>query len=130
MELKDLCLKNQLERTFIKKEEHMNVSSPNILAALITASSMMAIPSDGIATRQMVETELLDLYGKAEDEQVLQLIGMSPSFVKTNIGFSVDFQDYSSAYVAYQAEKDTYDKIYEQISNRNKEHEINNGRSL
>lgn len=97
---------------------------------MITSASMMAIVSERNASREITTEELLDLYGKTEDKNVTDLIGMSPNFVKMNTGYSVDFQDYSKASAAYQSEKEKYDKIYEEIYIRNDTRKLENGKSF
>lgn len=130
MKPEDLSLKKQLENTFIKKEDIQNIYEPNVLAAMITSASMMAIVSEGNASKEMTTEELLDLYGKTEDKNVTDLIGMPPNFVKMNTGYSVDFQNYSEASVAYQSEKETYDRIYEKIYSRNEMRKLGNGKNI
>lgn len=115
MEMNDLRLKNGLNSMFNVKGSDIN--EPNVVAAVITAASKMARCTE-IITEDMTVEQLLDLYQKVGDAQVMSLVGMGPQYVKNNIGYAVDFNDIASAQVAYQANKKSYDELYSKISER------------
>lgn len=127
-DLQDLVLKEKVEKVFIQNQADIN--QPSVLAAMITAASQMAIQSNGLATPDMTTDELLNLYEKSDDQQVTDLIGMSSAFVKTNIGYSVEFEDASLATMAYNSIKSTYDEVYRSIAIREATRNMNTGRSL
>lgn len=115
MELEEMRLKRNLNTLFNVKNVDLN--QPNNLAAIITAASKMAIPS-GIVTEDIAIEQLLDLYKKKEDQEVNAMIGMGPQFVKSNIGYSVEFNDPAAAMVAYQTNSEMYSQLYREILNR------------
>lgn len=128
MNLEDMKLKKEVESIFVDPTKVQGEMKPNELAAMITAASSMSVLSQGIATPEMTTTELLDLYGKKEDPQVTSLIGMSPTFVNSTIGYSVDFRDMSHAMANYDNAK--YDPLYTSISNRHMSHEMESGKHI
>lgn len=105
-------LKFLVEKQFIKKE--CDMSAENVIAALITASSKMARLSEIVSEEETIRT-LLDAYEVGDNETVMNLIGMSPQYVKPAIGYSVNFNDYGSAMSAYQADKKGYDDVYKAV---------------
>lgn len=117
----DEIIINKVENLFVKKE--LNEKNSAVIAAIITAASEMAKCSDIIDSETMV-TQLLDLYKKNENEEVKSLIGMAPEYVNNNIGYSVDFRDFSSAKVNYDIEKAKYDEVYTEIGARAKTEEV------
>lgn len=94
--LKDNQLKKNLETLFVDPRKIQGPLKQNELAAMITAATEMSTVSHGISSPETTMTELLDLYGKKEDPEVTNLIGMNPTFVKSNIGYSIDFKDIAS----------------------------------
>lgn len=110
----DFGLSQKVKHTFVKQP--CDVYTLNVKAAIITAASEMAKYTD-IATKEQTITELMNLYDLNE-EQVGSLIGMSPTYVKSLIGYSVDFMDYSRAKVNYDSNKSEYDDIYNEIVER------------
>ncbi len=118
LDLRDALLKNNLEKQFVINKS--NLDEPQVLAAMITAASKMAKCTDNV-DENMVVDEILDLYRKAEDVGVTSLIGMAPQYVRNNIGYAVDFNDYNSAIMAYKANVEAYDKIYYGILKRSEE---------
>lgn len=113
--MNDLMLKKNLESTFnIKKA---NINEPIVLISMITAASKMANCSS-VVTEQTTIEQLLDLYQKSDNNEITSLIGIGSQYVKNNIGYAVDFNDIESALIAYQANKQVYDKIYSDISQR------------
>lgn len=110
-------IKKYSQQLFVKNDANMTLD--HNVAALITAASQMSLAAQEpvISSDQVVE-ELLDVYNKKDEQMVQDLIGMGPQFVKKNIGYSVDFNDYAAANVAYNAEKDAYSALYKNISLR------------
>ncbi len=131
---RDMELKKLLESIFIKNSD-VNLSQPNVIAAVITAASNMASVSDITNSSEtlmsdIVRTEGLELYGKTDDEMVNRLIGMGPQYVKPVIGYSVDFMDWNSARLNYENQKAEYDQLYTGMMERYKSHEVEKGRNL
>ncbi len=122
----DGLIKSMTKKLFLKKDG-VNLEDAHILASMITAASKMAICADGGNEYETMD-ELLDLYGKTGDKNVSDLIGMGPQYVRSNIGFSVDFMDYSCATAAYLADKDQYDQYYGMVHMRSETR--NKGQSL
>lgn len=115
MGMDDLRLRRDINSIFNVKAA--NINEPNVLAAIITAASKMA-KCTNIVTEDMTVQQLLDLYKKSDDIQVASMIGMGPQYVKSNIGYAVDFSDVSAAQLAYQTNKENYDKLYSTLSQR------------
>lgn len=115
-ELDEVLLKQKLNEIFVKKE--INIENPNCMAALITAASKMATYSNRIDEFTTID-ELVDLYMASEETK--QLIGMAPQYVKANIGYSIDFNDFNVAENAYRSEKNAYNELYYRIAKRNQE---------
>ncbi len=128
----NLEARDKAEGLFVKKE--CDKTLPHVQAAIISAASNMAIAGkfarDGIepVSPEMVMEELLRAYQAKGNEEVEDLIRMSPAYVKDAIGYSVDFTDLSRAIVAYEAEQAEYDSFYSTVrasyeANREKETE-------
>lgn len=117
----DIILKNNLEKMFIKKE--VDINNPAVLASLISAVSGMASASDFAIDSEETRDELLDLYGQNENEELKSMSYLNSNFVKLNIGYSVQFEDYDSARTCYMADKQNYDRLYTGIANRSLQHE-------
>ena len=115
MEMNDMRLKRVVEALF--NQSKADVNDPAVLAAIITAASKMARCSE-MVTEDITVEQLLDLYEKVDDPGLTKLIGMGPQFVKANIGYSVDFNDYGSSMANYNQNKELYDGLYSDISNR------------
>lgn len=120
-------LKNSLKEIFVKKEVDMN--NPIVLASIISAASGMANASD-IISPENARNELLNLYNQSENDELRNMSYLNSNYVKHNIGYSVEFEDYGKASACYMAQKDVYDKLYGQISELSKTHEQPTGKSL
>lgn len=118
----NIVLINETINLFVKK--NVNLSSPNIVAAILTASSEMAKFSDIVSEEESLQI-LEPLFNPTGAEQVKALIGMNPNYVKSNIGYSVDFRDYASATAEYNSQKEKYDKLYNSIKNYDIIHQNN-----
>jgi len=111
--------RNKAEGLFVKKE--CDKTLPHVQAAIISAASNMAMAGkfaqDGVesVSPEMVMEELLRAYAAKGNEAVEDLIGMSPAYVKSAIGYSVDFTDLSRARVAYEAQASEYDDLYSTV---------------
>lgn len=132
--LDDIKFKNLLESIFVEKAD-VDLSQPNVIAAMITAASKMFSSSDNtnsseISMSDIIRTEVLKVYEKSDDEMINNLIGMGPQYVESAIGYSVDFMDWGSARLTYESDKEKYDELYKEIMRRYKSHEIEKGRSL
>ncbi len=114
-EIEDKFLKRNLESLFITNGA--STDSPQVLGAMITAASSMALQSEKISKEDTI-TELLNLYEKSDDKEVNQFIGIGPQYVKPLTGYAVDFNDYSAAHMAYQQQMDLYNNIYDEIEVR------------
>lgn len=117
----DEMIKQKAESIFVQKD--CDRMAANVRAAIITAASKMAIPAS-IVTEEAALEELIRVYGVQETTEVLDLIGMAPQFVKSAIGYSVDFNDLASASVNYDANKDEYDFFYREIEAKMQERQI------
>lgn len=106
---------NEISHIFIGKD--IDKSASNVKAAIITAVSEMAKTSD-IISKDITQEEVIELLNAKDNEEVIGLIGMSPNYVKSIIGYSVDFNDYASSMVNYNANKEAYDKLYTDINLR------------
>ena len=107
--MEDVFLKSNLENLFVKNGA--SVESPQVIGAIVTSAGAMALQSEKVSREDTI-AELLDLYGKTDDEEVNQLVGMGPQYVSKLIGFSVNFNDYGNASLEYQQRKSQYDDIY------------------
>ena len=109
--MSDLLLKALIEKTFIKNGADINM--PHIKASLIVAASEMVLgAAETVMSKDEALNTLCELYGVVEGDEVANLLGlMSPSTVKSNIGYSVDFRDFGSAAINYQSNPD-YARIY------------------
>lgn len=124
----DISLKNQLERTFIQKEVNMN--NPAVIASLVSAASGMTLAADTTMDSEITRNEILELYGQSQNEGLRNMSYLNSNYVKANIGYSVQFEDYGRARACYLADKENYDSLYEKINNRFKSHEQVAGKSL
>ena len=124
----DISLKNQLERTFIQKEVNMN--NPAVIASLVSAASGMTLAADTTMDSEITRNEILELYGQSQNEGLRNMSYLNSNYVKANIGYSVQFEDYERARACYLADKENYDTLYEKINNRFKSHEQVAGKSL
>ncbi len=113
----DLAILSRSNNLFLKKD--VDTFSDDVVASIVTAAMEMSkfaeIP---YTTEDTVKEELLDIYKKKDSEEVLELIGSAPQFVKNSIGFSVDFKDFNKGTLAYQADKESYDSLYQMIEKR------------
>lgn len=114
----DMMLRAQVENVFVAKDKRENITQPHVLASMITAASQMSKASEGIATPEMTTEQLLDLYGKKEDEAVIHFLGMASPYIKLNTGYSVEVEDIGAATLNYRVQQATYDEIYRQIAAR------------
>ena len=104
-------IKNNADSLFIKKED-IDFGANNVVAGIINAASYMAIASE-IVDRDATMDVLIDAYGVRENKEVNDLIGiMEPSAVKAATGFATDFMDYGAAKLAYDSQKEKFDKLY------------------
>ena len=107
----DLQLFSGINELFNKNNADLN---NNTIAAIITSASKMAINSN-IATPEETSLVLQDLYQVANNEEVLNLLGMPENYAKTLIGYAVNYNDYTSSTSEYNTHKEQYDKFYKNI---------------
>ena len=124
----DMRLKSLVENIFIQKDVDMN--KPIVLASLISAASGMSLASNNIIDSETTRDELLNLYCQSENESLRNLSYLNSNYVKVNIGYSVEFEDYDKASACYNSQKQIYDSLYNQIAQRSKEHQQTNGKSM
>lgn len=106
-------LVNNVLSTFVKQE--VDKTKPSVIAAILTASSEMAKCSE-VATEEGTLVVLGPLFNPEGNKDIQSLVGMSPNYVRSNIGYSVDFRDPGMATVNYQAQKEQYDQIYNEVA--------------
>ena len=97
--------------TFCKMQVDLN--KPAVIASIITAASRMAISTDKYSSDVTAES-LLEAFNALDNEAITSLIGIGPQYVKQNIGYSIDFNDYGAASVAYESDKFNYDRVFSQ----------------
>lgn len=108
-------LKNEVLNMFIKKD--CDLKTENVMAAVITAASNMSLATDKMfMSKDAIEESLLSLFELKDNERAKMLLGMSPAYVKSNIGYSVDFYDFGIAKLEYDDKKEQYDSMYQHIS--------------
>ena len=100
----------ELNDLFVKQKVDYNAD--NVKAAMITAAAQMALATDIVSPNEVIEKLSVDLSDNAKS-----LIGLSPQFVKQILGYSVNFNDYASATVEYNNNKDKYDRLYNNVKN-------------
>ncbi len=114
----NLYLLSKSKELFLKKED-ANIADSEVVASIITAAKEMSNYAPIPYTEEdTVTQELLEVYQRSDDEEVKELIGTSPQYVKNAIGFSIDFKDANQASLAYEAEKEKYDDFYRTIEKR------------
>lgn len=113
-------LRQNAEAIFVGKD--CDTMQANVQAAIITAASEMA-KFGNIVTKEQTLDEMVEAYNAKDNEEVLNMLGMAPQFVKPAIGFSVDFNDYTSGQVNYELNKVAYDIFYGKVLEAIKEKE-------
>lgn len=110
--------KTLLESLFIKNGA--DTTKPHIIGAIASACA-------GIATcctelnKEDIKKAVLKLYNMEELDGLDDLTNMSPSYVKTNIGFSIDFKDYNASKLYYELNKEALDSLYNSIITQKQE---------
>ena len=97
--------------TFCKMQVDLN--KPAVIASIITAASRMAVSTDKYSSDVTTES-LLEAFNALDNEAITSLIGIGPQYVKQNIGYSIDFNDYGAACAAYESDKFNYDRVFSQ----------------
>lgn len=100
------------KRLFVHQE--VDYTKPNVIAAIITAAMEMSKFTDFNLNDEICDI-LLEAFKVENVSEVESLIGMSPNFVKSVIGYSVDFTDFSRAQMVYETQKAQYDIFYSNI---------------
>ena len=113
----DQIIKKITEDTF--NVNRLNTENNNVLAAMIAASAGISLAGD-ITNEQTVIDVLISIYNQENNEKLAELIKMmGPQNVKDSIGFSIDYRDYNQARYFYEINKETLDKYYNLINERN-----------
>ncbi len=113
----ELLLKVKSNATDLFVKEKVNLNDPRVIAAITTAAGHMAFASDGDRTLDDTQEAMLSVFGASDNEDVRNMMGMmSQTGVKNTIGFVTDYTDYSRARVAYEAQKEKYDELYDGLS--------------
>lgn len=115
-------IKAQTNNIFVQKE--VDINNPAVIASIVTAAASMSDVADVDIQKDVVISQLLGVYEKNDDEMISNLIGLGPQYVRGNIGFATDFNDYSAARATYESQKDLYDQYYTNILARAKATEI------
>ena len=108
-EVKDL--QNLIIQMFVKKECDINASY--VRSALGKSVTEMAKAAS--RDPELVEKEYISLF-ELNEEEIKMLERMTSTFVSNAIGYSIIFEDIARAKAAYEADKNTYDQIYERLS--------------
>lgn len=118
----DIEIISKVNSTFIKKELTQQ-NNDLVHGAIISACSKMAkaIDEEHFIESDIVSSELLEIYGLTQNEEIKKYINLPSIYIKQIIGYSVDLEDYSSARATYERDKVTYDSIYDMINKRNQE---------
>ena len=108
-EVKDL--QNLIIQMFVKKECDINASY--VRSAL--GKSVTGMAKAASRDPELVEKEYISLF-ELNEEEIKMLERMTSTFVCNAIGYSIIFEDIARAKAAYEADKNTYDQIYERLS--------------
>ena len=81
----------------------VDLNDPKVVAAIITAASSMALATDKYS-KEVTAESLLEAFKALDNEEITNLIGMGPQYVKQSIGYSIDFNDYGAACAAYESD--------------------------
>ena len=108
-EVKDL--QNLIIQMFVKKECDINASY--VRSAL--GKSVTGMAQAASRDPELVEKEYISLF-ELNEEEIKMLERMTSTFVSNAIGYSIIFEDIARAKAAYEADKNTYDQIYERLS--------------
>lgn len=94
-------------------KNQVDLKKPEVVASIITAASRMAVATDKYSPDVTCES-LIEAFNASDNNEVISLIGMGPQYVKSNIGYSIDFNDYGAACAAYEADKEKYNRLFSQ----------------
>ena len=112
-------LRNILCSLFVKNKDDLRDGlQDNEIAAIASAADWMAKCTDYVFAENAVRDNVVDLFGKSEDEEVKKIYNMTSSVVKAIIGYSVEFEDYSAALAAYNVQAPLYNGLYERMQRR------------
>ena len=110
---KELLLKVKSDATDLFVKDKVDTTQPNVIAAIAVAAGNMALASDGDRTLSDTQEAMLSVFGASENEEVLNMMEMmNQNGVKNTIGFATDYTDYGKARLAYEAQKEKYDELY------------------
>ena len=112
----DLNLMLELQKAFVKKD-NVNFSEDSVVAAIATAASKIALASQKF-DESLIADQVIELYKKSDNENVYSMIGMGPQYVRANIGYSVDFNNYGAVTGEYSANETQYDSIFNKLKYR------------
>lgn len=103
-------LKQNAIDVFVKKE--VELDQTEVIAEIISAVSGMSIAAD--YDRDAIRESLLEAFDALDNEEVADLCEMGPQFVRLNIGYSVDFEDYGAACAEYKSDPMSYNSVFGQ----------------
>ncbi len=115
----NISLRIQAETLFIKRD--CEPSLPIVQAAVVTAASNMACPSNIVDEQTTIE-ELLNAYNAQGNEEVKNLIGMDSKLLNSVIGFDVNTNDMNAVIANYVSRKEEYDFFYKNVYESSKKH--------
>ena len=111
----DETIKQKAACIFIRKK--CNIKTDEVIAALITIISKLSNQASILNENHILE-ELIDIYDIKQNENALELIGMSPKSVYGIIEYPIDFNDSAKLSIEYFTNKDEYDFLYRLIEAR------------
>lgn len=106
---------NLITKLFIKKD--CNLSSLDVIAALVTAATAIAHCSS-IATPSEVEETILQIFSASDNVQINELLGMEYTTVNALIGYDVNFRDVDEALKEFEKNKDSYEFLFSTIKEK------------
>ena len=114
-------LRDLASNIFVKNDA--DITQPRVIAAVTDAARNMSLVS-GIASKEDTHDAILDAFGAKDIDYISSMVEtMSPTSVKSIIGYSVNYMDFGSAYVNYNAQKALYDALYNEVNLINKHNE-------
>ena len=113
----ELLLKVKSDATDLFVKEKVNLNDPRVIAAITIAAGHMALASDEYRTLDDTQEAMLNVFGASDNKDVRNLVGIMDQLnVRSTTGFATDYTDYSRARVAYEAQKEKYDELYDGLS--------------
>lgn len=95
--------------------EYPDLNKKEVVGAIISAATGMSMASD-TGNKDVTREMLLEAFEATNDQELEAFLELSPAHVKSIIGYAVDFRDYGAARAEYEARKDDYDSLYNNIN--------------